>query len=179
MTVTTRDIDPTELPTLLAMNNAAIPAVNLLDSDSLLDLVSLAHAAVVVVDDDDPARPLGLVVTLTVSNDYERNYRWFVERGGDFLYVDRIVIAEGVRGQGLGQILYERVFAEAELVSLTEVTCEVNLDPPNPGSLAFHDRLGFVQIGEQVTKGGAVRVALLSAPVVSASALPEPRPEPV
>jgi predicted GNAT superfamily acetyltransferase len=119
--------------------------------------------------------PLGLVITITPGNDYDsENYRWFEQRGGEFLYVDRIVVAEGMRGRGLGQILYERVFAEAELAGLTEVTCEVNLDPPNPGSLAFHDRLGFVQIGEQVTKGGSVRVALLSAPVVSASLLPEP-----
>jgi predicted GNAT superfamily acetyltransferase len=173
--LTTRDIDATDLVPLLTMNNRAIPAVNLLDENELLDLISMAHAAVIVVDDEAPEEPLGLVVTLAAGNDYEsENYRWFVERGGDFLYVDRIVVAEGMRGRGLGQILYERVFAEAELAGLAEVTCEVNLDPPNPGSLAFHDRLGFVQLGEQVTKGGSVRVALLSAPVLPASALPEP-----
>lgn len=175
MTLTTRDIDATDLVPLLSMNNRAIPAVNLLDENELLDLVSMAHSAVIVVDDEAPAEPLGLVVTLAAGNDYEsENYRWFEQRGGDFLYVDRIVVAEGMRGRGLGQILYERVFAEAELAGLAEVTCEVNLDPPNPGSLAFHDRLGFVQLGEQVTKGGSVRVALLSAPVFPASALPEP-----
>ena len=175
MTLTTRDIDATDLTPLLTMNNRAIPAVNLLDAAELLDLVSMAHAAVIVVDDEAPDTPLGLVVTLAAGNDYEsENYRWFEERGGDFLYVDRIVVAEGMRGRGLGQLLYERVFAEAELAGLTEVTCEVNLDPPNPGSLAFHDRLGFVQLGEQVTKGGSVTVALLSAPVFPASSLPEP-----
>jgi len=174
VTLTTRDIDATDLTPLLTMNNRAIPAVNLLDEAELLDLVSMAHAAVIVVDDEAPEEPLGLVVTLAAGNDYEsENYRWFEERGGDFLYVDRIVVAEGMRGRGLGQLLYERVFSEAELAGLTEVTCEVNIDPPNPGSLAFHDRLGFVQLGEQVTKGGSVKVALLSAPVFPASALPE------
>jgi predicted GNAT superfamily acetyltransferase len=169
VTLTTRDIDATDIVPLVTMNNRAIPAVNLLDENDLLDLVSMAHSAVIVVDDESPDRPLGLVVTLAAGNDYEsENYRWFEERGGDFLYVDRIVVAEGMRGRGLGQILYERVFAEAELAGLAEVTCEVNLDPPNPGSLAFHDRLGFVQLGEQVTKGGSVRVAF------PASALPEP-----
>ncbi|WP_374946840.1 GNAT family N-acetyltransferase [Agreia sp.] len=175
MTLTTRYTDVSDLSPLLDMNNRAIPAVNLLDESELLDLVSMAHAAVVVVDDESPDEPLGLVVTLAAGNDYDsENYRWFDERGGDFLYVDRIVVAEGMRGRGLGQILYERVFAEAELAGLTEVTCEVNLDPPNPGSLAFHDRLGFVQLGEQVTKGGSVKVALLSAPVFPASDLPDP-----
>jgi predicted GNAT superfamily acetyltransferase len=174
VTLTTRDIDATDLTPLLAMNNGAIPAVNLLDENELLDLVSMAHSAVIVVDDASPREPLGLVITLTTGNDYDsENYRWFEERGGDFLYVDRIVVHQGMRGRGLGQILYERVFAEAELAGLVEVTCEVNLDPPNPGSLAFHDRLGFVQLGEQVTKGGSVKVALLSAPVLPASSLPE------
>ena len=42
------------------------------------------------------------------------------------------------------------------------MTCEVNLEPPNPESLAFHDRLGFGRVGEQATKGGSVVVALLS-----------------
>lgn len=47
------------------------------------------------------------------------------------------------------------------------LTCEVNLEPPNPHSLAFHHRLGFTQVGEQVTTRGTVRVALLVRPVGS------------
>jgi predicted GNAT superfamily acetyltransferase len=45
------------------------------------------------------------------------------------------------------------------------VTCEVNLDPPNPRSLAFHERLGFREVGRQATKGGAFTVVLLAAAV--------------
>ncbi len=29
----------------------------------------------------------------------------------------------------------------------TKIVCEVNLDPPNPGSDAFHDQMGFVEVG--------------------------------
>ena len=39
------------------------------------------------------------------------------------------------------------------------VVCEVNLDPPNPGSDAFHERLGFRVVDEQDT--GDKRVALM------------------
>jgi predicted GNAT superfamily acetyltransferase len=53
----------------------------------------------------------------------------------------------------------------ARAAGRAEVTCEVNLDPPNPGSEAFHARLGFKQVGVQSTKGGAVTVSLLAAPV--------------
>ncbi|HXV37437.1 MAG TPA: hypothetical protein VEC18_09820 [Myxococcota bacterium] len=34
--------------------------------------------------------------------------------------------------------------------------------PPNPGSLAFHERCGFVEVGRQDTDGGAKLVCLVS-----------------
>jgi predicted GNAT superfamily acetyltransferase len=33
-------------------------------------------------------------------------------------------------------------------------TLEVNLEPRNDGSLRFHDRLGFVEVGQQVSGSG-------------------------
>ena len=93
------------------------------------------------------------------------NYRWFAKRGRDFLYVDRIVIGAESRGVGIGRLLYGAAFAKAEAEGRAEVDCEVNLRPPNPKSLGFHRSLGFRPVGEQETKGGAVRVALLAAAV--------------
>ena len=175
MNLITRDIEAYDIAPLLALNNAAIPAVNLLDESALIALVSMAHAAAVVVEEDDPTRALGMVLTLTSGNDYDsENYRWFEARGHDFLYVDRIVVDESFRGRGLGQVLYERVFAEARAAGLGEINCEVNLDPPNPGSLAFHDRLGFEQVGELITKNATVTVALLAASVALALVVSEP-----
>ena len=81
------------------------------------------------------------------------------------MYVDRIVVGEGARGAGVGRALYAAVFARARDFGRAEVTCEVNVRPANPGSLAFHARLGFERLEEQETKGGAYRVALLAAPV--------------
>jgi hypothetical protein len=37
---------------------------------------------------------------------------------------------------------------------LTHLVCEVNLDPPNPVSLNFHTKLGFVEVGVLVTQDG-------------------------
>jgi predicted GNAT superfamily acetyltransferase len=34
------------------------------------------------------------------------------------------------------------------------ICCEVNLRPHNPGSFAFHQRLGFAVVGEQDTEAG-------------------------
>ncbi len=43
--------------------------------------------------------------------------------------------------------------------------CEFNLVPPNPASLAFHDRLGFAACGEadDPRNGKRVRLASISA----------------
>jgi len=132
----------------------------------------------VVVDDGAPA---GFVLGMPPGLGYQsENYLYFSararDRGSSFVYVDRIVLAAHLRGQGLGPRLYDAVFAEAHRVGADEVLCEVNLEPPNPGSLAFHQRLGFVEVGRQSTKGGANLVALLAAPVVARS--PEAPPLP-
>ena len=34
------------------------------------------------------------------------------------------------------------------------VTCEVNAEPPNPASDAFHAALGFAEVGDAVIHGG-------------------------
>ncbi|RLP82788.1 GNAT family N-acetyltransferase [Mycetocola lacteus] len=169
MTAVTRPLDPnnpSELTALLTLNNVAVPAVNHLDTHELRTLVETAHLAVAVVDPADPDTILGAVITFAPGADYaSENYAWFSARSLDFLYVDRIVVAERARSRGLGPILYAAVFDAARAAGLGTVTCEVNTDPPNPGSLAFHTRLGFEQVGTLSTKGGSVSVALLEAPV--------------
>ena len=44
---------------------------------------------------------------------------------------------------------------------------EVNADPPNEGSLRFHARLGFVEVGQQDTPYG-IRVSMQMRPVTLA-----------
>jgi predicted GNAT superfamily acetyltransferase len=34
------------------------------------------------------------------------------------------------------------------------LTCEVNLNPPNHGSIRFHQRIGFSEVGQQESKPG-------------------------
>jgi predicted GNAT superfamily acetyltransferase len=175
VTVRTRDIRPDDLPALLALNNAAVPAVNALDARALAAILAESRVAIVLVGgaDDaadvataDAADPLGFVLALAPGADYDsENYRWFEARSANFLYVDRIVIGAGWQGRGLGPVLYDVVLQVARTDARAEVFCEVNLEPPNPGSLAFHRRLGFEEVGRQATKGGSVVVSLLALPV--------------
>jgi predicted GNAT superfamily acetyltransferase len=46
-----------------------------------------------------------------------------------------------------------------ELGGVDHLALEVNVDPPNAGSLRFHERLGFVEVGQQDTPYG-IRVSM-------------------
>lgn len=148
---------------LVPLNDAAYPAVPHTSLDDMRSLLGLADVAVGAERDGSL---VGFALTLGDGVPYaSENYRFFHDRGVSCRYVDRIVIAEPERGQGLGALLYGVIFDVARAEGRLEVTCEVNLDPPNPGSLAFHQRLGFRSVGTQITKGATVTVSLLAAPV--------------
>lgn len=160
-----RPLVSADAPALVALNDAAHPAVPITTVDEMRALLELAGLALGLERD---GALVGFVIAMHPGAAYaSENYRWFEARGTGHVYVDRIVVAESERGRGLGPVLYDAVFGEARRLGHPEVTCEVNLDPPNPGSLAFHSRLGFAQIGTQATKGGSVVVALLAAPVAA------------
>lgn len=167
-----RAYDERDLDALVAINDAAYPAVPITPAAELAELIAMS-SVVVVVDDGSAA---GFVLGMPPGLNYQsENYLFFSARARElrtsFVYVDRIVLAAHLRGRGLGPQLYEAVFAEARRVGADEVLCEVNIEPPNPGSLAFHRRLGFAEVGRQSTKGGANVVALLAAPVVARRAV--------
>ena len=155
-----------DISRLVSLNNAAIPAVPDTPADDMTELLDASSLALVAVDPETPADPLGFVVALEGGEDWSgENYAWFEERGLDHLYVDRIVVGEGARGRGIGRLFYDAVFDAARTAGHDVVTCEVNLNPPNPGSMRFHGRLGFEERGQQLTKGGDVLVAKLAADV--------------
>jgi predicted GNAT superfamily acetyltransferase len=141
----TRAIEADDLPTLLAMNNAAVPNVSELGEAELAELVRMAELAR-TVEVDGVAR--GFVLALRPGAAYgSANYAWFTDRYQDFLYVDRIVVTASRRDGGLGATLYDAVFRHAGEHRVARVTCEVNVAPPNPGSLRFHQRLSFTEVG--------------------------------
>ena len=161
-----RELTPADIPQLVELNNDAYPAVPIVDEDEFAMLTAVCSLTLVAVHEADPGDPIAFVLTVDPGADYaSENYKYFEARDSDSLYIDRIVVGEEQRGSGLGRILYGAVFERAREDGRTEVTCEVNIQPPNPESLAFHDRMGFSRVGTQSTKGGSIVVALLAAPV--------------
>ncbi|MFT4798329.1 MAG: putative GNAT superfamily acetyltransferase [Candidatus Azotimanducaceae bacterium] len=148
-----------DIPQFLELNNLAVPHVNGHDMASLTALIDQAWFCRQVCTAD---KMHGFLLVLTKGRPYASlNYGWFCDRYDDFAYVDRIVIGEAGRGQGLAGELYQSLFVAARAAGLTRVCCEVNLEPPNLNSLAFHQYLGFVEVGQQETDGGSKRVCLL------------------
>src|ERR1700728_5173814 len=90
-----------------------------------------------------------------------QNFHWFRRRFERFVYIDRIIVAQDARGQGLARLMYDDLFASAEAAGHVRVVCEVNIDPPNEGSLAFHRSMKFVALGGGVLKGRSERVRYL------------------
>lgn len=154
----------TDVPEVLVLNTSATPAVNELTEDELRALLGWCDVALVATNRDGAV--IAFLLSLGGGQPYEsENYRWFESRGVRHQYIDRIVVGESARGTGVGRAMYESVFERARERGASEVTAEVNTRPLNARSIAFHEHLGFRQLAEQETKGGAVRVALLTRPV--------------
>ena len=153
-----------DVDALVAINNSGYPAVPMATAGEMLGLLSMCSLALIAQDEDGV--PLGFVMAMDPGLNYaSENYVFFESRFSNHLYIDRIVLSDESRGLGLGSTLYQHVFDRARADGRERVTCEVNLEPPNPGSLRFHRRWGFEDVDTQPTKGGQVVVQLLQAPV--------------
>ena len=151
-----------DLGAVLALNNAAAPAVNELTSSDLEWFAEISHLFLVSESGIGEERQITgfLIGLLGPGVDYESiNYKWFTSRYESFLYVDRVVVGESSWSQGNGRRFYEALAASG---SDQPVMCaEVNIKPRNDRSLIFHEKFGFIPVGEQDTEGGYKRVQLM------------------
>ncbi|MGI9083931.1 MAG: GNAT family N-acetyltransferase [Aeromicrobium sp.] len=133
-----RDITFDDLDTVVDINQTALEGVGPLDREGLALLVKQADQALVLDDDGDIA---GFVITLPTGATYDSSrYDWFEKRLDDYVYLDRIVVAETHRRLGVASRLYD------EIENDKPVALEVYDD--NDGSLAFHRGRGFEPVGE-------------------------------
>ena len=143
---------------ILALNATEVAQTSAMDAARLAELHALACAPwVVETEGEVMAFLLAMDETAAYDND---NFRWFAARLPRFVYIDRIVVDRTAAGRGLGRALYAALFELARARGIDAIICEYNLDPPNPASKAFHDRLGFREIGQQVIAGGRKRVSM-------------------
>ena len=155
---------PEDLSAIHEINQAAVPAVG---SETLDDLGRIADSSVITVVADVDGEVGGFALVLAPGVDYgSLNYRWFSERYTDFVYLDRVAISPTFARRGIGLSIYADVerLAAATCPAANDFLLEVNLEPRNDESLAFHARLGFVEVGQQVTGKGTL-VSLMAKPL--------------
>ncbi|MDX1568992.1 MAG: GNAT family N-acetyltransferase [Xanthomonadales bacterium] len=157
MATTIRDAADSELDAILAINNDAVPNVTTLTPEELAAFHRDAGYFRVAISQGHLA---GFLIALLPEHDYgSPNFQWFKGNYDQFVYIDRVVVASGFRGLGIGNVFYADVQSYAELRA-PYLTCEVNLQPRNDVSLLFHGAQGFHEVGQQVD--GEKRVSLLA-----------------
>jgi predicted GNAT superfamily acetyltransferase len=149
-----RNIVSTDVTRVLEINNANTPGVSELTLSELeTDIENCLHALAI---DNEHGEVCAFCITFAPDAPHAGvNHQWFAERYKSFVYLDRIAIDSNHQNRGLGALLYRTV--EQRILNSTEhslLCCEVNLEPPNPGSLRFHKRIGFVECGVESTAPG-------------------------
>jgi len=148
------DIGVADVDRVLLLNNSNARETSFMDVPSMSSLLEHAFyrrgidsgvsAVLIALDQDAP---------------YDNpNFNWFKKRFGSFVYIDRVIVADTARGQGLARRLYQDLFIKAHAAGHERVVCEINIDPPNPVSDAFHATMGFITVGHALIHNGSKKV---------------------
>jgi predicted GNAT superfamily acetyltransferase len=127
-----------------SINEQGLPGTGKVSEDEMRHLLNVSSFARGAFSGDVL---LGFVICLPPQADYASlNYAWFNARYQEFIYVDRVAVAADYRNQGVGAALYHAVVTYSNEHHVP-ITAEVNLVPPNPGSMRFHERFDFLEVG--------------------------------
>lgn len=153
-----RAITLEDQPVLLTLNNTHAAALSWQSPAQFAALLQQACWARTSGQGD------ALLVALDQDAYYDNpNFAWLAQRFERFVYIDRIVVAGHAQGRGLAAALYAELKTQARAGGQKRLVCEINLAPPNPGSVAFHEKLGFGQVGQADLSGGK-RVGYFACP---------------
>ncbi|MFS3127439.1 GNAT family N-acetyltransferase [Nocardioides sp. Bht2] len=127
---------------VLDLNERFVDVLSAMDLERLHYLLNRAAGAFIIEHEGERA---GFVLTFAPGVEYDSvYYRWFSDNLSDFRYLDRVVIDGPFHRLGLGSRAYAEL--EADTGPHCPMTLEVNVDPPNQASLAFHAGRGYREI---------------------------------
>ncbi len=139
-----RPLGDEDIPAMFLINQQGLPGTGKVSHEDISLLLEFASYSVGYFTGEEL---LGFVICMPPRTDYgSLNYAWFNEHYEAFVYVDRIAVSQKHRNKSIGTQLYNHVveFASQDNVP---VAAEVSLKPPNPGSMRFHSRFNFEEIG--------------------------------
>ena len=146
---------------VLVLNNLHAKETSALDEASLAQLLDMSFYARGV----NRGATAFLIALDQAAHYWSPNFHWFKGNRPSFVYIDRIIVAASARGQGIARLLYDDLFLAAQQAGHERVVCEVNIEPPNPASEAFHETMGFKEVGQASIHNGAKTVRYLEKPL--------------
>ncbi len=139
-----RSLVTEDIPSVWRINEEGLPGTGKVSEEEIAILLELSELSLGAYEG---GKLLGFVICLLPETEYgSLNYAWFNQKFQQFLYVDRIAVTEEHRSREIGSSLYAKVFFEANRLRVP-VAAEVSLEPPNPGSMRFHFRHEFQEVG--------------------------------
>jgi len=147
-----------DLEKILHLNQQALPAVSSVTLKEMQHFLHIVDYFKTLKVNNNIA---GFLIALTPGKNYNSiNYKWFENKYEKFMYIDRIVIAPSYQNNGFGTALYNDL-SNFSKTNISNITCEVNIMPPNKESMLFHTKYGFKQIGTQFTDSGKKEVSFM------------------
>jgi predicted GNAT superfamily acetyltransferase len=157
--VIVRDMTLDDLNVVHAINEENVPAVG---QETFEDLRAIFDVCSINLVAEIDGQVRGFCMVMPPGTDYSSpNYLYFCERHADFVYLDRVAITADAQGRGIGPMLYREVERRS---TAPWFALEVNVKPPNEGSMRFHAREGFVEVDRLETRPGKI-VSLMMKPL--------------
>jgi len=139
-----RSLTRVDINSMWEINEQGLPGTGKVSLEEISHLLDISELALGVHEGE---KLLGFVLCLLPETNYgSLNYAWFNERYDEFIYVDRIAVRTNSRDRGVGSLLYREVINYSEKHGVM-ITAEVSLKPLNEGSMRFHYRFGFRDVG--------------------------------
>ena len=151
-------LNQSEVKSLFELNQSEVPNVGSVALPRFQHLVKCAIQLPLERAGDEIE---GFVILFDQDTEYDsENFLWFRDRYERFAYVDRVVVSPAFRRQGVAQRLYAECIEYCRAHTFPILTLEINIQPPNPTSFAFHQKMGFQEVGTLQNLGSDKSVSM-------------------
>ena len=155
-----RNLTLSDCKAILQINAASVPGVAALDESEFARLMAMPNHHFAVESDNHLVVGYALAFNSNAPYDGEEFQVFRQKSPKPFIYIDQVATQRESRRMGIGSAIYDALENAARLCDASTLCCEVNIDPPNPESMAFHQNRGFSQSEILTTADGRI-VALL------------------
>ena len=150
-----RRVQEKDLPIILELNNRESKWVGKKEIDFFQKYMDIPIFNVFEANE----RIVGFLMAMDQNTYYDSiNFLWFKNKVNKFYDIDRVIVDESMRGKGIASLLYREVIDTKGDIPLV---AEVSINPSNEGSIIFHDKIGFKDVGALISGGKKVRMYYL------------------